>query len=481
MQTSVIFFDASGLIFRTNTLARYDLQAERDPLGIAITDLLSVIHRNKDILLGIIGRLNAGETDSIKLPTDTFIRCRDGSAQFFINGSILRLENDRYLFSFRNITDEVTREQILSMILARTKIFPWFYDMDRSKMLIDAHWFSYLGIPAGDCMMSNEDFFARVHPDEREMLSKALRKQLSEEEIPDSFAYRLQRGDGRWEWFSEQSLYLSRTDDGSPYRIVGVCQSIQDHKTIEENLRTARNKAQESDRLKTAFLANMSHEIRTPLNAIVGFSSLLTNGEISIESEEGHEYVELINKNCDYLLTLVSDILDLSRMESETMNFDFAAYPLRQILTEIYEKYNERMPHDVKFNLQIPPGNMHIKTDAVRLRQILGHLLDNAAKFTKKGHIDLGYLPSDDGQSVRLFVADTGSGIPEDQIDRIFERFYKIDSFVQGAGLGLSVCKTLAEGLGGTIQLCSHPNQGSRFTLLLPLNPTTTITATNLK
>ena len=471
MQTSVIFFDANNRIYRANTSALQDLRTKRNLSGVIVTDLLSVIHRNEDILPGIIGRLNVGATDSFQLPTDTFIRCRDGNTQFFISGSILRLEDDRYLLSFRNIMDEVTREHILSMVLARTKIFPWFYDMDRNKMLIDAHWFSYLGIPAGDCTMSSEDFFNRVHPDERKMLSEALRKQLSEEEIQDSFAYRLQRGDGTWEWFSEQSLYLSRTVDGSPYRIVGVCQSIQDHKTVEDTLRTARNKAQESDRLKTAFLANMSHEIRTPLNAIVGFAGLLTNEDIPIDSKERHEYMELINKNCDYLLTLISDILDLSRMETETMDFDFAAYSLEPILTEIYEKYTERVPSEVKFNLLLPPNDINVKTDIVRLRQILEHLLDNAVKFTETGQIDLGCIPSADGQHAALYVADTGRGIPKEQLSRIFDRFYKIDSFVQGAGLGLSVCKTLAEGLGGTIRIYSHPNEGSRFTLLLPLDP----------
>lgn len=204
--------------------------------------------------------------------------------------------------------DEITREHILSMVLARTKIFPWFYDMDQNKMLIDAHWFSYLGIPAGDCTMTQAEFFARVHPDEREMLADALQNSYWSRNSRFICLPTL-RGDGTWEWFSEQSMYLSRTDDGSPYRVVGICQSIQEHKTTEETLCAARDKAQESEKLKSAFLANMSHEIRTPLNAIVGFSSLLTSGEIDLREEEAKEYAALINKNCDYLITLVGDIL----------------------------------------------------------------------------------------------------------------------------------------------------------------------------
>ena len=213
-------------------------------------------------------------------------------------------------------------------------------------------------------------------------------------------------------------MYLSKTNDGSPYRIVGVCHSIQEHKNTEDKLRAARNKAQESDRLKSAFLANMSHEIRTPLNAIVGFSNL-------------------ISKNCNYLLTLVSDVLDLSCIESDTMTFKFTIYPLTRLLTEIYQKYENRIPQEVQFNLLLPTDNVEIETDAVRLRQVIEHLLDNAAKFTVKGHI---------------------------------ERFYKINSFVQGAGLGLSVCKTIVEGLGGTINVYSQLKEGSRFSVILPLN-----------
>ena len=365
--------------------------------------------------------------------------------------------------------DEVTREQILSMILARTKIFPWFYDMDRNKMLIDAHWFSYLGIPAGDCMITQEDFFERVHPDERTTLAEALRLQLSEQEIQDVFNYRLMRGDGSWEWFSAQSMYLSRAGDGSPYRIVGVCQSIQDHKTTEENLRAARDKAQESDRLKSAFLANMSHEIRTPLNAVVGFSNLLAGGDPDIGKEDAKEYAALISKNCDYLLTLVSDILDLSRFEAGSMEFCFTNQSLRQILSDIYEKYADRIPEGVKFNLLVPPRDIRIDTDALRLRQVMEHLVGNAVKFTKKGHIDLGYSLTGDRKEVRLLVADTGCGIPSDMTEKIFDRFYKIDSFKQGAGLGLSVCKTVIEGMGGRIAVSSHPGKGSRFTVIIPM------------
>lgn len=471
MQTSIIFFNNDGTIYRSNTLARKDLHITGNLVSQNLPKLLSIVNHEKDILTELMSRLEDSETDQIKLPAGTIVRCRLTNVQFFVSGSITRLECGRYLFSFRNIMDEITREHILSMILARTKIFPWFYDMDRNKMLIDTHWFSYLGIPTGDGTITQEEFFLRVHPDDRAMLSEALRLQLSNQEIQDTFSYRLMREDGTWEWFSAQSMYLSRTGDGSPYRVVGVCQSIQDHKTTEENLRAARDKAQESERLKSAFLANMSHEIRTPLNAIVGFSNLLTGGEIDTGTEEAREYATLINKNCDYLITLVTDILDLSRIETGSMEYSFKRQSIKQILADIYEKYAKRMPEGVTFNLLLPPNDILVDTDALRLRQVIENLVSNAVKFTTKGHIDLGCTLIGKADGVRLFVADTGEGISQQELGKIFDRFYKIDTFKQGAGLGLSVCKTILEGMDGQITVSSQLGKGSRFTIKIPLKP----------
>ena len=227
--------------------------------------------------------------------------------------------------------------------------------------------------------------------------------------------------------------------------------------------------AQNANSAKRDFLSRMSHEIRTPLNAVVGFSNLLARGDADISKEEAEEYAALISKNCDYLLTLVSDILDLSRFEAGSMEFCFTNQPLGQILSDIHEKYADRIPEEVKFNLLVPPNDIRIDTDVPRLRQVIEHLVGNSVKFTKKGHIDLGYSLTGDGKEVRLFVTDTGCGIPSDMTEKVFDRFYKIDSFKQGAGLGLSVCKTIIEGMGGRIAVSSQPGKGSRFSVKIPM------------
>ena len=180
----------------------------------------------------------------------------------------------------------------------------------------------------------------------------------------------------------------------------------------------------------------------------------------------------MISRKCEHLLTLVSDILDLSRIESESIEYNFAEYALGQLLRDIYLRKTGSIPRGVDFNLQLPPDDIRITTDTIRLRQVVEHLVDNSVKFTSRGHIDLGYSFSSDGESVRIFVADTGCGIPADQTERIFERFYKVDNFTQGAGLGLSICRTIIEHLGGTVGVSSRLHAGARFTLKLPVDRT---------
>ena len=233
-----------------------------------ISDILSVGHDRQDLLPGIFARLRERHRYG-DLPPWSYIRLRNSNLKFYIEGRFVgrydrRRQLRRIVFLFRNTEEEITRKFILGMALSQTKIFPWFFDLGHNRMVIDERWFAHLGLPAGDGTIGTEDFFRLVHPEDRGRLADAFAKQLAGEMNPDTFTYRLRRGDGTWEWFEEQSVYLGQTGDGSPCRIVGICQSIHAHKTSEDGLRAARDKARESDRLKSAFLANMSHEIRTP-------------------------------------------------------------------------------------------------------------------------------------------------------------------------------------------------------------------------
>jgi hypothetical protein len=234
---------------------------------------------------------------------------------------------------------------------------------------------------------------------------------------------------------------------------------------------SARMKAEESDRLKTAFLANMSHEIRTPLNAIVGFSDVLSSTFEELSHQEREEFVNLINTNSEHLLRLINDILDLSRIESNTMEFVFAPCSLRALMNEILTEqnmnfYSEKMQITAVF----PDDDLCIVTDASRLKQVLGNLLNNSRKFTKEGYIKLGYTLLEKEEKVALFVEDTGEGIAREHLEHIFERFYKVNSFKQGTGLGLSICLTIVEHLRGKISVDSEMGRGTRFIVRLPLS-----------
>ena len=211
----------------------------------------------------------------------------------------------------------------------------------------------------------------------------------------------------------------------------------------------------------------MSHEIRTPLNSIVGFSDLLNNATL-YSDEEVKQFIDIINKNCTILLSLINDILDLSRIESGSMDFVFANHNLSLILRTAYDSQQLNMPDGVKFLLDIPQGEKtYIITDSLRLLQVINNLVNNSVKFTTQGSITLGYDTSSDGD-ILIFVEDTGIGITEESISHIFERFYKVDNFTQGAGLGLSICQTIVERLNGKIEIQSEYGKGTRFTIRIP-------------
>ncbi len=470
-QTGVVLFDAGGTVVGANSLALNDLHlSETDITGHRITDVLSVIRDNENILPALIARLNGGDAPYLRLPADSLLDS-GGKARFFATGRLTKLNEPGswLLLSFRNVVNELTQESMLKMALNNTLIFPWFYDMERGKMFIDPRYFDYTGIESEDCSMTMETFAAHVYPDDWPPMADALRRQLNGEHYPEPVPFRLLRGDGRYEWFEGQSTYLGQVD-GLPYRVVGTCMSTQAHKDVEHELIAARDRAEQSDRLKSAFLANMSHEIRTPLNAIVGFSNLLAGGEAAPDSEEAREYVGLINTNCNYLLTLVSDVLDLSRIETGAMEYVYGRHSLRRIMDDLYRNHLPGIPAGVELKLSVPEEDALLETDAVRLRQIMDNLLNNARKFTREGTVTFGYSLSPDGRSAELFVADTGCGIPAGEQEKIFERFYKIDTFAQGAGLGLSICRTIAGCLGGSLEVASRPGEGSRFTLAVPLS-----------
>ena len=267
-------------------------------------------------------------------------------------------------------------------------------------------------------------------------------------------------------WYTIQSMAIKWLD--GRWAIMELATDITTRKQVELELIQAKEKAEESDRLKSAFLANMSHEIRTPLNAIVGFSSLLAETD---EAELRHVYMSLVQENNELLLNLISDILDISKIEAGMIDLVMGRVDVPQLCREVIATFSHKK-RDSAVELRFDENSPQIVIDADKNRivQVLSNFLTNALKFTTKGSITLSYSLEDENQ-VRFCVTDTGKGIPDEQKHEIFNRFVKLDSFVQGAGLGLSICQSLVNRMGGKIGVESREGEGSCFWFTHPYVP----------
>ena len=305
--------------------------------------------------------------------------------------------------------------------------------------------------------------YRHFHPDDRALLirflddaRKGLTTQLSKE-------MRVLREDGTYTWTHVNLLVKKYAPQDRIIEIISINYDITELKRTEEMLVKARDKAEASDRLKSAFLANMSHEIRTPLNAIVGFSSLLTSTENAAEKEL---YNSLIGHNNKLLLNLINDVIDLSKIESGYLELRPDWVNLTELLDESVAEYAHQVPSGVELLTNYPAHDSLVELDKLRIKQILSNFLSNALKNTATGHVEVFYEV--DHQSVRIGVKDTGRGIPQNMLEKIFERFEKLDSFAQGAGLGLSICKLIVEKMNGRVLVDSQLGIGTTFIIELP-------------
>ena len=305
--------------------------------------------------------------------------------------------------------------------------------------------------------------YRHFHPDDRALLirflddaRKGLTTQLSKE-------MRVLREDGTYTWTHVNLLVKKYAPQDRIIEIISINYDITELKRTEEMLVKARDKAEASDRLKSAFLANMSHEIRTPLNAIVGFSSLLTSTESAAEKEL---YNSLIGHNNKLLLNLINDVIDLSKIESGYLELRPDWVNLTELLDESVAEYAHQVPSGVELLTNYPAHDSLVELDKLRIKQILSNFLSNALKNTATGHVEIFYEV--DHQSVRIGVKDTGRGIPQNMLEKIFERFEKLDSFAQGAGLGLPICKLIVEKMNGRILVDSQLGIGTTFIIELP-------------
>ena len=261
----------------------------------------------------------------------------------------------------------------------------------------------------------------------------------------------------------DKQKIMVESEDCSPI-IVSIEWDITQLELMRRELIESKEKAETSDKLKSAFLANMSHEIRTPLNAIVGFSRIISESD---NAEERREYYEIVDANNERLLQLINEILDLSKIESGIVEFTYGPVRLHTLCKEIHDAHVFRCPQGVELRFDSPDEALSIHSDKNRIFQVFSNLIGNAFKFTTEGSVSYGY--KQEGERVVFYVKDTGLGIEPEKLGRVFQRFAKLNNFAQGTGLGLSICKTIIERLGGEIAVSSEVGTGTTFTFWLPL------------
>ena len=401
-----------------------------------------------------------------KLQEEIFQQAKNGESGGKNEGDLC--ENVVVKRTEKFLTDNVVR---LSLMLEAGNVFPWFADIVSGKIEIGDELFKAYGV---DRKEFHDDFFrmttfvASIYPDDRGIFEAIYNSLLAGESCKIDLELRLDLlNTGVYKWVDLKGVAQEFDERGKVTKVLSFIADIQKRRDDEQALIEAKQRAEESDRLKSAFLANVSHEIRTPLNAIVGFSEVIAHTESECEREE---YLDIVKANSNLLLHLINDILDLSRIESGKMEFIDENIQMDELCEELRQMHQMRIKNDVKIIFERPAASLTIVSDSHRLRQLYSNLISNAIKYTEKGAITFGYKLK--GDMMEGYVRDSGSGIPAEKLNNVFGRFEKLDLLKQGFGLGLSICKSILDKMGGEIWVESELGVGSCFYFLIPCNGT---------
>ena len=329
-------------------------------------------------------------------------------------------------------------------------------------------WYKNNNMSFDDSSTGIADFVEILHPDDRRVSDDFRNAVRQGKNVRLNRRMRIRRPGkpGEWDYLQVYSVVTKYEPEYGVIEISTITQSVNHQVKLEHSLVKAKEEAEKADKLKSAFLANMSHEIRTPLNAIVGFSQMLCRE--GVPEKERSEMMKIVEVNNELLLQLISDILDLSKLEAGTLEFVEKDVDVNSICKAVAGAIEMKTKKDVKVMVELQKDDCHIMSDPNRIKQVLINFASNAAKFTDKGHIIIGYHFST-LERIRFFVEDTGIGIPEDKKAKIFERFVKLNTFVQGTGLGLQISKEIVTCLGGLIGVESEPGEGSMFWFEIPV------------
>ena len=470
LPAGVELYDKDGYLVDINDkeLEIFGLSDKHEALGVNLFD-------NPNIPLEVKEKLRAKEDVNFSINYD-FSKInqyvdsrRNGIINLTTKVTALYDSQNRFInYLFINIdTTETTNaytkiqefENLFLLIGDYAKVgFAHFNVLTRDGYAQDT-WYRNLGEKEGTPMPQVIGVYAHVVPEDQAVLKNFVGEVKTGKATSLRKEVRVCRENGKYTWTSINVMVRDYRPQDGIIEMLCINYDITPLKETEQKLIIARDKAEELDRLKSAFLANMSHEIRTPLNAIVGFSSLLAETD---SRNERQEYIKIVQENNELLLQLISDILDLSKIEAGTFNFVYTNVDVNETCAEIIKSMSMKVSKGVELIFEEPFPECYIYTDKNRFTQVISNFINNALKFTQQGSITLGYEQVSH-QKIKFYVRDTGMGIPEEKQKSVFERFVKLNTFVQGTGLGLSICKSIVSQMGGEIGVDSTEGVGSCF------------------
>lgn len=464
LPVGVELYDRDGYLIDLNAkdMEIFGIRSKKDVLGVNIfsnpimpKDVIKKLKENKSVNF----RLNysfkkvddyyntskVGEMDIVTKASILYDQRGEPSSYLLIN-----LDNTEKMIAYNRISEF---ENVFTLVSVYAKVGYALYDLYTFEGYAIKQWYENMGEKDGTPLSQIIGIYSYIHPNDAGYINSFF------EEVKQGKAHHFRRevrvksGDG-WKWICANITRNPQSVDPNKPEMICINYDITELKDSQ----LKRERAEELDRLKSAFLANMSHEIRTPLNAIVGFSQLLAETD---DPEERHEFVEIIDSNNRMLLQLISDILDLAKIESGTMDFKFADMSVKEVINEIVTSFRIKMPDNVALIAPKDSPECQIYSDRMRLTQVISNFLNNAIKYTSEGCITLAYEII--GDEIKFSVTDTGDGMSQEIQAHIFDRFYKGNTFKQGTGLGLSICETIVNRLGGRIGVNSELGKGSKF------------------
>lgn len=475
LPAGVELYDRNGYLIDINEkdMEIFGIERKRDILGINLLanpifppDLKENIRQRKKLDFRFHYDFSEVKNYYVTLKSGTIDLISKVSPLFDENGTLtnyvfINLDNTETTNAYSKIQEF---QELFQMVGEFAKVGYSHFNAITLEGYALSSWYRNVGETEGTPLSEIIGTYNHYHPEDKAAMNDFIQKAIEGKVTKLTREMRVLRPGGHYTWTMVNALVkIYRPEDGV-VEITCVNYDITPQKEIEKKLIAAKEKAEESDRLKSAFIANMSHEIRTPLNAIVGFSELLT---IATDPKEKEQYLDIVKQNNSLLLQLISDILDLSKIEANTLLLVIEEVNARTICEELV--YSFRLKNSKNIDIHLAPDctDYLFRGDKNRITQILSNFIGNAMKFTQQGKITIGYHIRQ--KEIEFYVEDTGIGIPNEKQSGIFGRFIKLNDFIPGTGLGLSICKSLVEQMKGQIGVDSEEGKGSRFWFTLPL------------